>query len=122
MRRGRFLILLIVFSPHEAHESAPASPPQADCSPQERGDPAHPEACRSTVERIAEHAAHYKQVGGIGVIALGSDFDGIDGHHQLETAADMPLLADALRRAGFTEDEVERIFWRNARDFFEHNL
>ena len=74
------------------------------------------------VERIAEHAAHYKQVGGIGVLALGSDFDGIDGHHQLETAADMPLLADALRRAGFTEDEVERIFWRNARDFFEHNL
>ena len=85
-------------------------------------DPAHPEACRSTVERIAEHAAHYKQVGGIGVLALGSDFDGIDGHHQLETAADMPLLADALRRAGFTEDEVERIFWRNARDFFKHNL
>ena len=85
-------------------------------------DPAHPEACRSTVERIAEHAAHYKQVGGIGVLALGSDFDGIDGHHQLETAADMPLLADALRKAGFTEDEVERIFWRNARDFFEHNL
>ena len=85
-------------------------------------DPVHPEACRSTVERIAEHAAHYKQVGGIGVLALGSDFDGIDGHHQLETAADMPLLADALRRAGFTEDEVERIFWRNARDFFEHNL
>ena len=85
-------------------------------------DPAHPEACRSTVERIAEHAAHYKQVGGIGVLALGSDFDGIDGHHQLETAADMPLLADALRRVGFTEDEVERIFWRNARDFFEHNL
>ena len=85
-------------------------------------DPAHPEACRSTVERIAEHAAHYKQVGGIGVLALGSDFDGIDGHHQLETAADMPLLAEALRKAGFTEDEVERIFWRNARDFFEHNL
>ena len=85
-------------------------------------DPTHPESCRSTVERIAEHAAHYKQVGGIGVLALGSDFDGIDGHHQLETAADMPLLADALRRAGFTEDEVERIFWRNARDFFEHNL
>jgi membrane dipeptidase len=85
-------------------------------------DSAHPKLCRSTVERIAEHAAHYKQVGGIGVLALGSDFDGIDGHHQLETAAGMPLLADALRKAGFTEDEVERIFWRNARDFFEHNL
>ena len=85
-------------------------------------NPAHPEACRSTVERIAEHAAHYKQVGGIGVLALGSDFDGIDGHHQLETAADMPLLADALRRAGFTEDEVEGIYYRNAMRFFEENL
>ncbi len=41
------------------------------------------------------------------MLALGSDFDGIDGHHQLETAADMPLLADALRKSGFTEDEVE---------------
>ena len=85
-------------------------------------DPAHPKTCRSTVERIAEHAAHYKQVGGVEMIALGSDFDGIDGPHQLETAADMPLLADALCRAGFTEDEVECIFWRNAQRFFEENL
>ena len=85
-------------------------------------DPAHPAACRSTVELIARHAAHFKRVGGIEMIALGSDFDGIDGHHQLETAADLPLLADALCKAGFTEDEAERIFWRNARRFFEENL
>ena len=71
---------------------------------------------------IARHAAHFKRVGGIEMIALGSDFVGIDGHHQLETAADLPLLADALCKAGFTEDEVERIFWRNARRFFEENL
>ena len=37
-------------------------------------------------------------------------------------AVSEPAEAAALRRAGFTEDEVERIFWRNARDFFEHNL
>ena len=85
-------------------------------------DSAHPENCRSTVELIAKHAAHYRQVGGMEMIALGSDFDGIDGHHQLETAADMPLLVEALRREGFTEDEVECIFWRNARRFFEENL
>ena len=85
-------------------------------------DPTHPENCRSTVELIAKHAAHFKQVGGAQIISLGSDFDGIDGPHQLETAADMPLLADALRREGFTEDEVEGIYWRNAYRFFEHNL
>ena len=85
-------------------------------------DPTHPETCRSTVELIAKHAAHFKQVGGAGIISLGSDFDGIDVPHQLETAADLPLLADALRREGFTEDEVEGVYWRNAYRFFEHNL
>ena len=85
-------------------------------------DPTHPESCRSTVELIAKHAAHFKQVGGADIISLGSDFDGIDGPHQLETAADLPLLADALRREGFTEDEVEGVYWRNAYRFFEHNL
>ncbi len=85
-------------------------------------DSAHPKNCRSTVEGLAKHAAHFRQVGGMEVIALGSDFDGIGGYHQLETAADMPLLAEALRREGFTEDQVEDIFWRNARRFFEANL
>ena len=85
-------------------------------------DPTHPDSCRSTVELIAKHAAHLKQVGGTEIISLGSDFDGIDGPHQLETAADLPLLANALRREGFTEDEVEGVYWRNAYRFFEHNL
>ena len=85
-------------------------------------DPTHPENCRSTVELIAKHAAHYKQVGGAQMIALGSDFDGIDGPHQLENAAFLPLLADALRKEGFTEDEVEGIYYRNAMRFFEKNL
>ena len=85
-------------------------------------DPAHPESCRSTVELIAKHAAHFKQVGGAQIISLGSDFDGIDGPHQLENAACMPLLAEALRREGFTEDEVEDIYWRNAYRFFANNL
>mgnify|MGYP000817483561 CR=1 FL=1 len=85
-------------------------------------DPTHPENCRSTVELIAKHAGHYKQVGGAQMIALGSDFDGIDGPHQLENAAFLPLLADALRKEGFTEDEVEGIYYRNAMRFFEENL
>ena len=85
-------------------------------------DSAPPKLCRSTVERLAKHAAHFKQVGGIEVISLGSDFDGIGGQRELETAADMPLLAEALRREGFTEDEVEGIYYRNAMRFFEENL
>ena len=85
-------------------------------------DPARPERCRSTVELIAKHAAHYKQVGGAQMIALGSDFDGIGGKLELSDCSKMPLLADALRKEGFTEDEVEAIYWRNAYRFFKNNL
>ena len=39
--------------------------------------------CRSTVALMAKHAAHFKKVGGIEILGLGSDFDGIGG--ELET-------------------------------------
>ncbi len=81
-----------------------------------------PAACRSTAALIARHAAHFKQVGGAEMIALGSDFDGIGGPLELDGCDKLPLLADALRKAGFTEDEAEGVFWRNARRFFEENL
>ena len=59
---------------------------------------------------------------GIGIIGLGSDFDGIGGKLEMDDCSKLPLLAEALRREGFTEDEVEDIFYRNARRFFEENL
>ena len=85
-------------------------------------DPAHPEACRSTVERIAEHAAHYKQVGGIGVLALGSDFDGIEPKLELKDASDMGRLAEALKKGGFREREIDKIFWWNGLRYLEDVL
>ena len=78
--------------------------------------------CRSTTALMAKHAAHFKQVGGIEIIGLGSDFHGIGGKLEMDDCSKLPLLADALRREGFTEDEVEAIFYRNARRFFEENL
>ena len=47
---------------------------------------------------------------------------GIGGKLEMDDCSKLPLLADALRREGFTEDEVERIFYRNAQRFFEDNL
>ena len=85
-------------------------------------DQPSPDLCRSTTALMAKHAAHFKQVGGIEIIGLGSDFDGIGGKLELSDCSKMPLLADALRKEGFTEDEVEAIFFRNAQRFFENNL
>ena len=81
-----------------------------------------PELCHSTAALMAKHAAHFKQVGGIDLIGLGSDFDGIGGKLEIDSCSKMYMLADALQKEGFTEDEIEKIFCRNAQRFFEENL
>ena len=68
---------------------------------------------RSEVERLVAMARHEKQVGGIGVIAVGSDFDGIEGDLEIPHAGRMPLLAEALSRGGFTDDEIDQILFGN---------
>lgn len=80
------------------------------------------QATSSTVARIAQHAAHFKQVGGIDMIALGSDFDGIEYGPDMQNASELPKLVAALEKENFTESEIEAILWGNARRFFMKNL
>ena len=58
-------------------------------------------------------ARHEKEVGGIGVVAVGTDFDGTTGHLELNGPDKMPMLCDALIRDGFTADEVDLIMYGN---------
>jgi membrane dipeptidase len=64
---------------------------------------------------IAAHAAHVAEVAGIDAVALGSDFDGATMPHELDSAAKLPALLDALRAFGFGEDELEKIALGNWR-------
>ena len=77
---------------------------------------------KSRICDIARHARHLTDLGGEDLLALGSDFDGIEGDLELAGAADLPRLADGLAKAGFHERQIEKIFWRNAYDFFSANL
>ena len=64
---------------------------------------------------IAAHAAHVAEVAGPDAVALGSDFDGATMPHELDSAAKLPALFDALRAFGFGEPELERIALGNWR-------
>ncbi len=64
---------------------------------------------------IAAHAAHAAEVAGPEAVALGSDFDGATMPHELDGAAKLPALFDALRAFGFDEPELERIALGNWR-------
>jgi membrane dipeptidase len=64
---------------------------------------------------IAAHAAHVAEVAGPEAVALGSDFDGATMPHELDDAAKLPALFDALRAFGFDEPELEGIALGNWR-------
>ncbi|HVX33904.1 MAG TPA: dipeptidase [Solirubrobacterales bacterium] len=64
---------------------------------------------------IVDHARHVAERIGVEHVALGSDFDGATIPAPLGDAAGLPRLLDALRAAGFTEPELEKIAWHNWR-------
>ncbi|MBR1931621.1 MAG: dipeptidase [Lachnospiraceae bacterium] len=69
----------------------------------------------STVERLALHAKHLLDVGGEDVVAIGSDFDGVDDRLEIADPTKMYLLSDALKMQGFTERQIEKVFRENVR-------
>jgi membrane dipeptidase len=64
---------------------------------------------------IAAHAAHVAELAGPEAVALGSDFDGATMPHELDTAAKLPALFEALTAFGFDDAELERIALGNWR-------
>lgn len=76
----------------------------------------------SLVEDMVRHIKHIKNVGGIGCIGLGSDFDGIGGRLELSSAADLPRLARAMEKAGFSASEIEAVFYKNVLNLYRELL
>lgn len=66
-----------------------------------------------TIDSVIRHAKHIINVGGIEVLGLGSDFDGIDGHKELPGVQAMPRLIDAFEKAGIPASDIEKIFSGN---------
>ena len=67
----------------------------------------------SRISAMVRHIKHIRNVGGIECIGLGSDFDGISGTLEIDSPSAVHLLEEALYRNGFTQTEVETIFYRN---------
>lgn len=68
----------------------------------------------SRIADMVRHVKHITAVGGMDIMALGSDFDGITGALELEGCDYMPRLVEALRGAGFRGSDVDKILYKNA--------
>ena len=67
---------------------------------------------RQSLSASAAHARHIMNVGGRECLGLGSDFDGISGLLDYGTADTLPLLAEGLEKEGFSQEEIESIFYK----------
>lgn len=63
---------------------------------------------------MIKHIRHIKNIGGIEVIGIGSDFDGISEPLEIENIGEIHKLIDSLGRNKFTDDEIEKILYKNA--------
>lgn len=68
----------------------------------------------SSVTRICDHIQHLVKIGGIDIIALGSDFDGISGELEVASPLDFEKLYRELQNRGFSDDDIEKFSHANA--------
>ena len=69
---------------------------------------------KARIEDMIRHIKHIKNIGGIEVIALGSDFDGSHPNCEINNIGEIEKLAFALSDNKFSEDEIDKIFYKNA--------
>ena len=68
---------------------------------------------RSKIINMVKHIRYIVDLAGIDCVGLGSDFDGIYQDLELDHAGKMPELEKALKEAGFSNDDIEKIFYKN---------
>lgn len=69
----------------------------------------------TTIEMVADHIDNVKNIAGIDHVAFGSDYDGVDNKLPvgLEDVSKFPDLIYVLLKRGYTEDEIEKICYKN---------
>ncbi len=66
------------------------------------------------IDDMIKHIEHIKRIGGIDCISLGTDFDGIENEVEIKNIGEIEKLYNELKISGFTYNEIEKIFYKNA--------
>jgi len=73
-----------------------------------------PKPSNATIDDAVEHIDHAVKVAGIDHVGIGSDFDGISAPPKgLEDVSKMPALKAAVRKRGYSEEDIRKIFGGN---------
>ena len=72
------------------------------------------------ITNIIAHLEHYLELGGENNVCIGSDFDGIDELPiGIEGVQSHDVLRNELKKLNYSDGLIEKIFYNNAKEFFE---
>lgn len=74
------------------------------------------------VDDIIKHIDRYLSLGGEKTISLGCDLDGTDLPNGFIDVRDVIKIADRMSQLGYSDDIINKLFWQNAKEFFEKNI
>ncbi len=76
----------------------------------------------SKIEDIINHIKYTSNIGGIDCVGIGSDFDGIDCPLEFENSSNMQLIYNEMKKSGFKESDIEKVFYKNSLRLFKELL
>jgi len=74
------------------------------------------------IEDLIKHIDYLKNLIGIDYIGLGSDFDRKERNLEIKDASFMPLLIEKLKDHGYSDDDIEKITYKNVLNLFKKVL
>lgn len=74
------------------------------------------------IAAVIRHLEYLRRTGGEDCLALGSDFDGIQGNPELTGVQNMENLREALQRAGWKQSTLDKLFYENVLRFYREVL
>ena len=77
---------------------------------------------KSEIKDMIKHIDYIINLVGDDFVALGTDFDGIDGPLEIKDASEIQKLVVALNDAGFTTAQIEKICYKNCLRVFKEIL
>ena len=87
--------------------------------------PSHLRDCAkqaATSDDVVRHIDRYMELGACHSLCFGCDFDGTDLPADISNVGDLYKVADKLVLHGYTTEQIENIFWKNAYRFFQTQL
>ncbi len=76
----------------------------------------------ATVEDILAHVEHYLSMGGENIVGFGADWDGANLPEGIDNVGDLTQVAECMARHNYSDELIEKLFWKNTYQFVMKNL